>query len=140
MHNTRPHGVAKIEHKVTENLSRLRRQNILALYQEFARARLATDSSAQGLEQAFASSLEVSPSTWSMMKGSRPIGDKLARQVEQHAGKTAGWLDEMHAQAPDAGKERVLELAARAWDASNAKQRRELTFVLKEASTKKRSS
>jgi hypothetical protein len=135
----RRHGVAKIEHTVIENLSKIRRQNILALYQEFARSRLAADPTAQGLEQAFAKSLEVSPSTWSMMKGSRPIGDKLARQVEQHAGKPPGWLDQEHGDAPDPGKDRFLELAVRAWDASNAKEKRELTYLLKEALKKGRS-
>jgi hypothetical protein len=103
--------VAKIEHTVIENLSKIRRQNILALYQEFARGRLAADPSAQGLEQAFAKSLEVSASTWSMMKGARPIGDKLAKQVEQHASKPLGWLDQVHGDAPDPGKDRFLELA-----------------------------
>ena len=50
---------------------------------------------AQGLEAAWAARIEVSGATWSMAKsGARPIGDKLARQIEQHCGKSAGWLDE----------------------------------------------
>ena len=45
-------------------------------------------------EQAFAAALEISPSMWSQITSSRPIGDTLARQLERHCGKPAGWLDE----------------------------------------------
>ena len=110
------------------------RRNVLALYQEFAAQKLAADPTAQGLEAAFAASLEVSPSTWSMMKGKRPIGDKLARQVEAHAGKPAGWLDEEHAEhaAPDAAEEHFLQLARTAWRAANAKGKRDLLRAVRQ--------
>jgi hypothetical protein len=52
-----------------------------SLVREGARRRLA----AQGLEQAFAASLQISPSLWSQIKSARPIGDKLARQIEKLA-------------------------------------------------------
>jgi hypothetical protein len=118
---------------VSENITVLRRKNLLALYQEFARTRLAADPSALGLEQAFAGSIEVSPSTWSMMKSARPIGDKLARQIEKHAGKPEGWLDEVHPEleVPDPAEERFLGLARRAWRNANAREKRELMHLLK---------
>ena len=118
---------------MTQNVTLTRRRNMLALYQDYARQQLARGESAKGLEQAFAATLEISPSTWSQIKSSRPIGDKLARQIEQHAGKPAGWLDEEHEgnDAPDAAEERFIELARAAWRRSNAKQKRELAKLLK---------
>lgn len=108
---------------------------MLALYQDYARQRLAQGESAKGLEQAFAATLEISPSTWSQIKGARPIGDRLARQIEQHAGKDAGWLDEVHdeLQVPDAAEDRFIELARRAWRQANAKGKRELAHLLKQS-------
>ena len=108
---------------------------MLALYQDYAREHLARGESAKGLEQAFAATLEISPSTWSQIKSSRPIGDRLARQIEQHAGKPDGWLDEAQgqAQAPDAAEERFVALARQAWRAANAKGKRELAHALKQS-------
>ncbi|NML46208.1 hypothetical protein HHL11_20840 [Ramlibacter sp. G-1-2-2] len=104
-----------------------------ALYQGYARQQLAQGASAKGLEQAFAATLEISPSTWSQIKSARPIGDKLARQIEQHAGQAAGWLDEEREEGPaaDPAEDRFLALARNAWRQSNAKQKRELTRLLK---------
>jgi len=120
---------------VSENVITTRRRNMLALYQDYARQHLASGESAKGLEQTFAATLEISPSTWSQIKSARPIGDRLARQIEQHAGKPAGWLDEDREElrAPDPAEERFLELARRAWRHSNAKGKRELTHALKQS-------
>lgn len=120
---------------MSENLTIIRRRNMLALYQEYAARQLAAGAGAKGLEQAFAATLEISPSTWSQIKSSRPIGERLARQIEQHAGKPAGWLDDEHeeAQAPDAAEERFVELARRAWRHANAKGKRELAHWLKQS-------
>jgi len=122
---------------VTENVTTTRRRNVLALYQDYAREHLARGESAKGLEQTFAATLEISPSTWSQIKSSRPIGDRLARQIEQHAGKPSGWLDEERDEAwePDPAEERFVELARRAWRAANAKGKRELAHALKTALT-----
>jgi len=127
-------GALREVNEVTENVTLIRRSNMLALYQDYAREQLARGESAKGLEQAFAATLEISPSTWSQIKSSRPIGDKLARQIEQHAGKAAGWLDEAHGERamPDAAEERFLELARSAWRQANAKGKRELARMLKE--------
>jgi len=112
-----------------------RRHNLHALYQAFAQERLQQDPTAQGLEAAFAARIEVSPSTWSMIKKSRPIGDKLARQIESHAGKPAGWLDGDHGQlVPDEAEARFLDEARRLWRAANAKQKRELARALRSVS------
>ena len=126
--------------KVTENVTLTRRRNMLALYQDYAHEQLAKGESAKGLEQAFAATLEISPRTWSQIKSSRPIGDKLARQIEQHAGKAAGWLDEAHGERaiPDAAEERFVELARGAWRHANAKEKRELARMLKDRTTSSR--
>jgi hypothetical protein len=125
----------RIANTVTENVTITRRRNMLALYQDYAHDQLARGESAKGLEQAFAASLEISPSTWSQIKSARPIGDRLARQIEQHAGQAAGWLDEERdeAQAVDPAEERFLELARRAWRNANAKGKRELAHALKQS-------
>lgn len=110
----------------------VRRRNALALFQEFAEASIAQGASPKGLEQSFAAHVEISPSMWSQVKSSRPIGDKLARQLEHHGGKPAGWLDEPHGPAlPDAAEERFVEAARAAWRAQNAKGRRELARLLR---------
>lgn len=104
-----------------------RRRNAQTLFQSFAEAALAAGAAPKGLEQTFAASLEISPSMWSQIKSSRPIGDKLARQIEQHCGKPAGWLDEEHA---DAGlthsEQQFLTLALKAWRSTNSAGRKAL--------------
>ena len=67
-----------------------RRHNALALFQAYAEKALASGAPPKGLEQTFAATLQISPSMWSQIKSSRPIGDKLARQIEQHHGKPTG--------------------------------------------------
>lgn len=117
----------------------IRRQNVLALFQDYAAARIAAGEPAKGMEQAFAAQLEISPSMWSQVKAGRPISDKLARQVESHTGKPSGWLDEQHGTAqPDPAEDRFLALARQAWRSSNARGKRELAHWLRErlASTK----
>ena len=62
------------------NITLTRRHNVLALFQAYAEKALAAGTAPKGLEQAFAATLQISPSMWSQIKSSRPIGDKLARQ------------------------------------------------------------
>ena len=123
------HGIDK----VSDNIAITRRRNAAALFQEFLQAEIAAGRPAKGLEQAFAERLQISPSLWSQVKKSRPIGDKLARQVEHHAGKPEGWLDEAHEEnaMPDPAEERFIELARKTWRCANAKQKRELARMLK---------
>ncbi len=115
------------------NITITRRQNVLALFQAYIEKALATGASPKGLEQSFAASVEISPSMWSQLKASRPIGDKLARQIEQHCGKPAGWLDEERADAtPTATEKAFLDLALKAWRATNSAGRKELRARLKD--------
>lgn len=114
------------------NITRTRRHNALALFQHHAERAMAAGAAPKGLEQAFAAQLEISPSMWSQVKSSRPIGDKLARQIERHCGKPGGWLDEARSsEQPSAAERAFLELALQAWRATNATGRRALRAQLK---------
>ncbi|MDZ7813301.1 MAG: hypothetical protein U5L74_09350 [Ideonella sp.] len=105
----------------------LRRQNALALFHAFAERALASGQAPKGLEQAFAASVQISPSLWSQIKSSRPIGDKLARQIEVHAQQAPGWLDAPHETAtPGAAEKAFLALALQAWRATNSAGRKAL--------------
>ncbi len=109
------------------NPTLLRRQNALALFQLYAERALAAGTPPKGLEQAFAASVEISPSMWSQLKSSRPMGDKLARQIERHCGKPLGWLDESRLDAAPTDKEKAfMALALAAWRASNRAGRKQL--------------
>lgn len=71
--------------------------------------------------------------TWSMAKsGARPIGDKLAQQIEHRCAVPRGWLDE--AREPEgttSGEEQFLELALRVYRSTNAAGRKRLRQLLK---------
>jgi hypothetical protein len=109
------------------NTTVTRRLNALALFQAYAEKALAVGTSPKGLEQAFAATLEISPSMWSQIKSSRPIGDKLARQIEQHQGKPAGWMDEAREdRSPTAAEKALMELALAAWRSTNSTGRKAL--------------
>ncbi len=115
------------------NTTLTRRQNALALFQAYAEKALSSGTPPKGLEQAFAASLEISPSMWSQIKSARPIGDKLARQIEQHCGQPVGWLDEARASAtPSPAEQQFLALALKAWRATNSAGRKELRAQMKQ--------
>jgi hypothetical protein len=110
-----------------------RRQNALALFQDYAEKALASGIPPKGMEQSFAAVLQISPSMWSQIKSSRPIGDKLARQIEVLCAKPAGWLDTARAAAgPSAAEAAFLELALAAYRATNAAGRKALRKQLRE--------
>ena len=116
------------------NVTIARRRNVLALFQAYATRALATGAAAKGMEQAFAAQLEISPSMWSQIKSSRPIGDKLARQIEMHCARPPGWLDEVRDEAaPTDAENQFLELALAAWQGASAAGRRALRQQLKDA-------
>ena len=116
------------------NITLARRRNTLALFQEYAERELASGIPPKGLEQAFAAKLQISPSMWSQIKSSRPIGDKLARQIEAHCAKPEGWLDQDRDPAVLSEAEKAfLDLALRAWRSTNANGRRELRARLQAA-------
>ncbi|MCK6424349.1 MAG: hypothetical protein L6Q75_04575 [Burkholderiaceae bacterium] len=84
------------------DVASLRHRNALALFDEFVRATVSHPDAAtlRGLERRFAERIGIQPSYWSQIKSrSRQIGERLARQFEQHCGKPAGWLDLPHSPA-----------------------------------------
>ncbi len=114
------------------NITLTRRRNALSLFQDYAEKALAAGGSPRGLEQSFAATLQVSPSMWSQIKSSRPIGDKLARQIESMTGKPRGWLDEARkAASPTPAETAFLELALAAWRATNSAGRKALREQMK---------
>lgn len=114
------------------NITLTRRQNALALFQEYAEKSLAAGASPKGLEQSFAARLQISPSMWSQIKSARPIGDKLARQLESACGRPAGWLDEARKEVvPSAAETAFVELALAAWRSTNSAGRKALREQLK---------
>ncbi len=117
---------------ILNNITVTRRRNALALFQSFAEEALATGTPPKGLEQSFAQKLEISPSMWSQIKSSRPIGDKMARQIEQHCGKPSGWLDEERESAGlTPAEQQFLALALQAWRSTNSAGRKALREHLK---------
>ena len=105
----------------------IRRNNVVTLFQQFAEQRMRSGVAPKGLEQAFAQQLQVSPSMWSQIKSSRPIGDKLARQIEAACDQDTGWLDEERAsRGLTAGEQQFLTLALKTWRGIGAEERRRL--------------
>ena len=120
-------------HNAVANITIVRRQNAIALFQAYAEQALSSGLAPKGLEQSFAAEVQISPSMWSQIKSSRPIGDKLARQIEQHCGKAAGWLDqERAAEVVSQGEQQFLALALKAWRATNSDGRKALRAHLRE--------
>jgi len=115
------------------SISTFRRLNAISLFQAFAEERITAGDPPKGLEAAWATSIEVSGATWSMAKsGARPIGDKLARQIEQHCGKEAGWLDEERGPAGlSPGEQQFLALALKSYRETNSAGRKRLKQLLK---------
>ena len=114
------------------NITINRRRNALALFQAYVESAVANGTSPKGLEQAFAARLEISPSMWSQIKSTRPIGDRLARQIEQHCGKPSSWLDqERQDSLLTQAEQQFLALALEAWRATNSEGRRALRAQLK---------
>jgi hypothetical protein len=116
----------------------IRRLNALALFQTFAEERITAGDPPKGLEAAWAARIGDSGATWSMAKsGARPIGDKLARQIERHCGKAAGWMDEEREPAGlTQAEQQFLALALKTYRGTNSDGRKKLKQWLKEFSAK----
>jgi hypothetical protein len=124
--------VAPHPHPTVIDITTTRRLNVLALFQTYAEKALAAGIAPKGLEQSFAATLEISPSMWSQIKSARPIGDKLARQIEVHGAKPTGWLDERRRDAaPSPAEAAFLQLALAAWRNGNQAVRKALRAQLK---------
>lgn len=114
------------------NLTVIRRRNALGLFQQFAESQMRAGVPPKGMEQAFAAQLQISPSMWSQIKSSRPIGDKLARQIEAACQQPAGWLDEeREPQGLSPAEQQFLDVALKAWRATNAEGRKRLRTLVK---------
>jgi hypothetical protein len=113
----------------------VRRANVTLLFKEYAEKQMAQGVPPKGIEQAFAASLEISPSLWSQIKSSRPLGDKLARQIEAHAKRPVRWLDQQHdlVMQPSAAEERFIALARQTWRQANSRDKKQLIHHLKTA-------
>ncbi len=110
------------------NITLIRRQNLLSLFQEFAEQHMQTGGSPKGVEQLFAQHLQMLPSRFSQIKSSRPIGDKLAHQIESICKRPQGWLDAAHdTQAPTPAEESFIAMAREVWRKQNSKGKRQLT-------------
>ena len=111
-----------------------RRLNAIALFQAFAEERITAGDPPKGLESTWAERIGVSGATWSMAKsGARPIGDKLARQIEHHCGKPAGWMDEAREPAGlTQAEQQFLALALKTYRGTNSDGRKKLRQWLKE--------
>ena len=120
-------------HNAVANLTIVRRQNAIALFQAYAEQALSSGLAPKGLEQSFAAEVQISPSMWSQIKSSRPIGDKLARQIERHCGKAAGWLDEERSSPGiSPAEQQFLTLALKAWRMTNSDGRKALRSHLRQ--------
>lgn len=115
------------------NVTVTRRQNVLLLFQQYAENQMRAGTPPKGLEQAFAQKLQISPSMWSQIKSSRPIGDKLARQIEVACGQPLAWLDtQREATGLSPSEQQFMALALQAWRATNADGRKRLKRLMKE--------
>lgn len=73
------------------DLARTRQARLMVLWLQWRLSRLASGAEAQ--ERDFAASLGLAPSQWSQHKSGKPLGTRLARQIEAACGQPAGWLD-----------------------------------------------
>lgn len=119
-------------------ISTIRRQNATSLFQVYAEERIAAGDQPKGLEGAFAELLGISSATWSMAKsGKRPIGDKLARQIEHYTGKPPGWLDEeREAEGLTQAEQQFLASALKAYRETNSDGRKQLRQFIKTLPTR----
>jgi hypothetical protein len=116
----------------TTNVTINRRRNAQTLFQAYAEDMIAKGAQPKGLELGFAELLGVSAVTWSHAKsGRRPIGDKLARQIEFQCGKAVGWLDEeREPEGLSQAEQAFLALALKAWRRTNSAGRKALRALL----------
>ena len=120
-------------HIAMVNVTLTRRQNAIALFQVYAERALSSGLAPKGLEQAFAAEVQISPSMWSQIKSSRPIGDKLARQIERHCGQPMGWLDEDRVtDSVSPAEQQFLVISLKAWRSTNSAGRKALRAHLRQ--------
>jgi hypothetical protein len=102
------------------------------LLRDFSEKEIGNGATAKGLEGAFAAHIGITAITLSHIKRSRNISDKLAAQIEAACGVTHGWMSVPHGElAPTSAQQHFESLARKAWQAGNAKARRELMRLAK---------
>lgn len=118
---------------MSTSITTIRQRNLNSLFQQFAEREVASGAQPRGLEKAFAELLQIKSTTWSMAKsGARPIGDKLARQIEQHAGLAEGWLDtEREPAGMSPAEQQFLAMALTAYRGTNSAGRKQLKLLIK---------
>jgi hypothetical protein len=106
--------------------------NLQHLLREFAQQRLAQSGETAGTEAAFAQTLGISASMLSQIKTHRPIGHRVARQIEVRLGLSESWLDEAreHQVAISPQQQKFDRLAHRLWTQGSARQKREAVSAL----------
>ena len=92
------------------DLARTRQARLMLLWLQWRLRRLASGEDAQ--ERDFAAGLGLSPSQWSQHKAGKPLGARLARQIETACGQPAGWLDRPQEDASAAAPLRELLVAS----------------------------
>lgn len=121
----------------TQNLSRIRRSNLLIILREFTDSERAAGHSAVGVMGRLAEKLQIKGSALSQIAATedarsfRNIGDNLAQQIERLSDKEPGWMDEYHGNVDDPAELAFLENARAAWRATNAAGRRALMKLAK---------
>ncbi len=132
-----PHEPASQGPSHMADITTTRRLNLLSVFREFSQEQIAAERQPKGLDAAFASKLQISSATWSMAKsGSRPIGEKLARQFEVALNKPALWLDEPRESAViTEAEQRFLNRALEVWRSTNSAGRKRLKHALEQAAT-----
>lgn len=116
----------------------IRRNNLLALYAKFVVQSQADDpgASVHGLDGDFALRIGLSKSSLSSHKtGARPIGPKIARQIEAKMATPSGWMDIDHSKHQPSDDEvelaRFLKLAARFYKRSSVELRNKMAELLR---------
>lgn len=115
-----------------------RRRNLLALFTQFVTDSQLEDPSAPlaGMDKAFAAKIQIAGSSLSSYKsGARPIGPRIARQIESLLALDSFWMDQSHEEVQPSEDcvelSRFLKLAERAYKRSSPAQRDMLRDVLK---------
>lgn len=126
----------RLQRVMATDIHTVRRLGVQALFQDFAEKSIASGEQPWGLDAAFATKLQMSAATWSMAKsGKRPIGDKLARQIEATTGKPEGWLDEAREpQGLSQAEQQFMAMALNAWRSTNSDGRKKLKDLMRQMS------
>ncbi len=118
----------------------IRRGNLLRLYTQFVADAQQADPAASivGLDRAFARKLQIANTSFSSYKsGARPIGVRIARQVEAALTLEQGWMDSDHEtqemSQDQVALDRFVKLATRAFKRADSGERLRLIALLRQS-------